>query len=254
MPASILFIFTSADKTLTGKPTGYYLPEAAHPYYILAPHYNITFASPAGPNPPVDAGSVEAFKGDEDSVKFLQDETVMQKLAKAITLHEVKVSDYDAIFYPGGHGPLMDLSTDPVNAKIVEEAVHEKKVVSAVCHGPAALVSAQIKHLVHKRSIFHGKNVTGFSNAEEEIGGMTKDVPFLLEDRIIELGGKFSKAAEPWAVHVVVDGDLITGQNPASSKAVAEAIHTRLQEREKSAALSQGVEMEGAQGGRLPTI
>lgn len=254
MPGSILFIFTSADKTLLGKPTGWYLPEAAHPYYVLAPHYNITFAAPAGPNPPVDAKSVELFKEDEEAVKFLQDEIVQQKLASALVLQDVKISDYDAVFYPGGHGPMLDLATDPVNARLLEEAVHEKKIISAVCHGPGALVGAQIKHLVHTRSLFHGKNITGFTNVEEEQAGMTKDIPFLLEDRIIELGGKFSKAPEPWGVHVVVDGNLITGQNPASAKAVGEALHEALIKRAQDIALSQGVAMEGFQGGRTSAI
>ncbi|QRV90971.1 chaperone protein HSP31 [Ceratobasidium sp. AG-Ba] len=220
MPSRILFVFTSANKTLTGAQTGWYLPEAAHPYYVLNETHSIDFAAPKGPNPEVDEGSVKMFTDDE-SVKFLQDPEVKEKFATAKELSEVDAKEYDAIFYVGGHGPMIDLPTDPVNIKLVEAFYNSGKLTTAVCHGPGALVGANDKS---GKSIFSGRNATGFSDAEEEQVGKVKDVPFLLETRIKELGGKYTKAEENWGPKVVVDGHLITGQNPASAKGVGEAI------------------------------
>ncbi|KAJ7095332.1 ThiJ/PfpI [Mycena belliarum] len=218
---SILFVFTSVSATLTGANTGWYLPEAAHPYYILAPHVSIDFASPAGPNPPVDEGSVKMFASDEECTKFLADETVKSKFAAAKKLSDVSAKDYDAIFYVGGHGPVIDLAVDPVNIKLASEFYQAGKITSAVCHGPAALVGAID---AQGKSIFAGKSATGFSNAEETAVGKLKDVPFLLEDKITSLGGKYEKATEPWAAKVVIDGNLYTGQNPASAGPIGHAI------------------------------
>ncbi|KAF8165395.1 ThiJ/PfpI [Crassisporium funariophilum] len=223
---SVLFVYTSANKTLTGGQTGWYLPEAAHPYYVLAPHVDIDFAAPAGPNPPVDEGSIKAFEKDEESVKFMNDETVKSKFAKAKKLSEVNAKDYDAIFYVGGHGPVIDLPFDDVNSKLISDVWQNGKIVSAVCHGPAALINGVD---ADGKSIFAGRKFTGFSNKEEELSGGGKSIPFLLEDKIIGLGGKFEKAAEPWGVKVIVDGRLITGQNPASAQAVGEALLKALQ-------------------------
>ncbi|KAJ7507742.1 ThiJ/PfpI [Mycena galericulata] len=218
---SILFVLTSASTTLTGAQTGWYLPEAAHPYYVLATHATIDFASPAGPHPPVDEGSVKMFAEDAECVKFLADETVKSKLANAKKLSEISSSSYDAIFYVGGHGPVIDLAVDPVNIKLASEFYQAGKITAAVCHGPAALVGATD---AQGKSIFADKSVTGFSNAEEIQVGKVKDIPFLLEDRITSLGGKYEKASEPWGVKVIVDGNLITGQNPASAGPIGQAI------------------------------
>jgi len=218
---SVLFVFTFANKNLSGGQTGWYLPEAAHPYYVLSPHASIDFASPAGPNPPVDEQSVEMFAEDEEASHFLQDEIVRSKLAKAKKLSEIQVKDYDAIFYVGGHGPVLDLAFDPVNARLASEFWQSGKIVSAVCHGPAALIGAVD---ANGKSIFLGKNFTGFSNKEEEAVDGVKQIPFLLEDKITELGGKYEKANELWQPKVVVDGRLITGQNPASATGIGEAI------------------------------
>ncbi|KAG6919389.1 hypothetical protein DXG01_006272 [Tephrocybe rancida] len=218
---SVLFVLTSANKTLLGHQTGWYLPEAAHPYWVLAPHANIDFASPAGPNPEIDIGSVKAFANDEESQRFLNDETVKGKLASAKKLSDVNVKDYDAIFYVGGHGPAIDLPFDTTNANLASQFFQAGKITSAVCHGPAALVAAVD---ASGKSIFSGKKFTGFSNVEEDITGSVKEIPFLLEDKIKELGGHYEKAAEPWGNHVVVDGNLITGQNPASAVSIGEAI------------------------------
>ncbi|KAG8856318.1 hypothetical protein FRB96_006469 [Tulasnella sp. 330] len=192
----ILFVFTSANTNLLGNPTGWYLPEAAHPYYVLAPTHNITFASPAGANPPLDPFSVEQFKEDEESQKFLGDADVKKMLAEAKKLTDIDPDDYDAIFYPGGP-------------------------TAAVCHGPGAFAKATDSNNV---SIFKGRRATGFSNLEEELFKMVKAIPFLLEDNIKFNEGAYEKAAEPWAEHVVVDGNLITGQNPASARAIGQAL------------------------------
>jgi len=221
---SVLFVFTSANQTLKGKQTGWYLPEAAHPYYILSPHVKVDFASPKGPNPPIDEYSVQAFK-DEDSVKFLNDEVVQTKLANAKKLSDIDQKDYDAILYVGGHGPVLDLATDPVNIKLASEFYQSGKVVSAVCHGTGALVGATD---ASGKSIWAGRKFTGFSNAEEEIAQMVDEIPFLLETKISELGGKYEKAAEPFGAKVVVDGKLITGQNPASAAGWGQAILAEL--------------------------
>ncbi|OJT09047.1 Glutathione-independent glyoxalase HSP31 [Trametes pubescens] len=223
MPSKrILFVFTSANKTLTGAQTGWFLPEAAHPYNVLAPKYEIDFAAPAGPNPPVDEGSVKMFP---DDVKFLEDPVVKQKLATAKKLSEVSHEGYDAIFYVGGHGPVIDLSSDPVNIKLASSFFQAGKITSAVCHGPAAIVGATDANGV---SIFKGRKATGFSDLEEVQVDKVKDVPFLLETRIKELGGAYEKAKDPWAPHVVTDGILITGQNPASAHPIGEAIDKAL--------------------------
>ncbi|KAI9001391.1 class I glutamine amidotransferase-like protein [Trametes punicea] len=218
MTKRILFVLTSVDKTLKGNPTGWYLPEAAHPYYVLAPKYEIDFAAPKGPNPPVDETSVQNFK---DDVKFLEDQTVKDKLAHAKKLSEVKAADYDAVFYVGGHGPVIDLSSDPVNIALASDFFRSGKIVAAVCHGPAAIVGVTDSN---GDSIFKGRNATAFSNLEEAQVGKEKDIPFLVESRIKELGGHYEKAKEPWQPHVIKDGNLITGQNPASGKGVGEAI------------------------------
>ncbi|CAK5275573.1 unnamed protein product [Mycena citricolor] len=219
MPA-VLLVFTSCSKTLTGKPTGWYLPEAAHPYYILSPHATIDFASPAGPNPPIDEYSVKMFTDDE-SVNFLKDPAVQAKFASAKKLSDVNVKDYDAILYIGGHGPCIDLSVDPVNVKLASEFFQAGKITAAVCHGPAAIVGAVD---AEGKSIFAGRAATGFSNAEENAVDMVQEIPFLLEDRIVSLGGKYEKAAEIWGPHVVRDGVLITGQNPSSAGPIGKEI------------------------------
>ncbi|KAH8834790.1 class I glutamine amidotransferase-like protein [Flagelloscypha sp. PMI_526] len=224
MSPSVLFVLTSVDTNLMGTNTGWYLPEAAHPYYVLAPHASIDFAAPKGPNPPVDASSVEKFKDDE-SVKFLQDPIVKEKLANAKVLSEVKASDYNAIFYVGGHGPVIDLASLPENANLASEFFQSGKITSAVCHGPAALVGAIDSS---GTSIFKGRNFTGFSNEEEEQVQKVKAIPFLLEDKITALGGSYVKS-EPWQAKVVIDGNLITGQNPASATGIGEAILEALQ-------------------------
>ncbi|KAF8652799.1 hypothetical protein AX16_004152 [Volvariella volvacea WC 439] len=218
---SVLFVFTSADKTLRNKPTGYYLPEAAHPYYVLAPHANIDFASPKGLNPPLDPSSAQAYSQDEESVKFLNDDVVKAKLASAKKLSDVNAADYDAIFYIGGHGPVIDLPEDPANIKLASQFWQAGKIVAAVCHGASALANVTDSA---GNSIFKGRNFTAFSDAEEEAIGAVEDVPFLAETKLSALGGKYDKAEKLFGAKVVVDGKLITGQNPASATPLGQAL------------------------------
>ncbi|KAJ7129744.1 class I glutamine amidotransferase-like protein [Mycena epipterygia] len=244
MPSRVLFVFTSVFQF--PPPSGWYLPEAAHPYYILAPHATIDFASPAGANPPLDEESVKPYASDKECTNFLADKTVKEKFAACKKLSDISAEDYDAIFYVGGHGPVIDLAVDPVNIKLASEAslgvfslaqyltalqfYQAGKITSAVCHGPAALVGVTD---AEGKSIFAGKAATGFSNAEEITVDKHNDVPFLLEDKIVSLGGNYQKADDQWAVKVVTDGNLYTGQNPASAGPLGKAILEELESREK---------------------
>ncbi|KAI3612513.1 hypothetical protein WG66_009882 [Moniliophthora roreri] len=194
--SSILFVFTSADKTLTGAQTGYYLPEAAHPYYVLAPHFKIDFASPKGANPPLDESSVKMFAKDNESVQWLNDETVKAKLASTKKLTEVNPDDYDVIFYPGDTHATMSMFTYRGHPPTCLQFYRAGKITAAVCHGPAALAAVTG---ADGKSIFAGRKATGFSNAEEEQVGKVKP-------------------------KVLVDGNLYTGQNPNSARAIGEAI------------------------------
>jgi len=213
---------------LSGKLTGWYLPEAAHPFYVLEPHFKIDFASPAGANPPIDPSSIAAFEKDEACVKFLNDPTVKSKLANAKKLVDVDVKDYCAIYYVGGHGPMMDLASDPVNARLASQFFQAGKITAGVCHGVGALIGATD---TNGKSIFSGRATTGFSNTEEEAVGMVSEIPFLLEDKIRFLGGQYDKHPKPWGAKIVVDGTLLTGQNPASSGPLGEAILTSIKSR-----------------------
>ncbi|KZV65088.1 class I glutamine amidotransferase-like protein, partial [Peniophora sp. CONT] len=217
----ILMIFTSCNQTLTGKATGWYLPEAAHPYYsFVEAGFSVDFASPEGPNPPIDESSIELNK-DEESVRFLKDNAVVQKLASAIALKDVDQSKYDAIFYVGGWGPTRDLPTNPASIALAAEFWRSGRIVAAVCHGPAALVNVTDSD---GKNIFAGRVATGFSDAEDAKLGYTNDVPFALETRMKELGCKYEKAAELFGVKVCADGKLYTGQNPPSAKALGDEI------------------------------
>ncbi|KAL8293798.1 hypothetical protein RQP46_000499 [Phenoliferia psychrophenolica] len=206
------------------KPTGWYLPECAHPYYtFLSAGYTIEFASPAGGKAPLDPSSVEAFKEDAESVKFLADEVAQKAVSTTQVLADVK-DDYDAVFYVGGHGPCFDLAVDKVSIALAEKVFASGRPLAAVCHGPAAF------HLVKDttgKSIFNGRKATCFSNEEEEQAGLTKAIPFLVETDIREKGGIFVHERSAWGPEVVVDstgGILITGANPASATATAQAI------------------------------
>ncbi|KAJ7592083.1 class I glutamine amidotransferase-like protein [Mycena floridula] len=212
---SILFVFSSADKNLVGNPAGYYLPEAAHPYYIFSPSCEVDFASPKGTFP-VDAASIELWAKDKECIDFLKDETVKAKFAEAKTLSDVDAAKYDVIFYPGGHAPVIDLPQNPLSIKLASDFYRAGKITAAVCHGTASQT--------RKANPSVGKSFTGFSNAEEEALNAVAWVPFLLEDKIMALGGKYEKADELFGVKVVVDGNLYTGQNPNSAGPLAKEI------------------------------
>jgi len=218
----ILIVLTSHDQLgETGKKTGFWLEELAAPYYtFIDAGADVTLASPAGGQPPLDPKSNEPDAQTETTKRFEADEVAMQALANTHKLSEVLNQDFDAVFYPGGHGPLWDLAKDQNSISLIEQTLQANKPVALVCHAPGVL--RDVKN-AEGRPIVEGKSVTGFSNTEEDGVGLTDIVPFLVEDTLKEQGGQYSKA-EDWQVHVQQDGLLITGQNPASSAATAEAL------------------------------
>lgn len=218
----VLVVLTShRELGKTGKPTGWYLPEFAHPYDVLKEAgVEMTVASPAGGEAPLDPGSVQMFKEDASSVAFLKQEHLWKNTEK-LDKFVGKADEFDAIFYPGGHGPMFDLATDATSQKLIAEFYSKDKVVAAVCHGPAAFVNVTLPNGEH---LLKGKEVTGFTNTEEDQVQLSQEMPFMLEDKLRDVSGKFVKADQPWGEKVVADGRLITGQNPASAKGVGELI------------------------------
>lgn len=218
----ILMVLTSHDQLGdTGKKTGFWLEELAAPYYTFVDAgAEVVLASPAGGQPPLDPKSNEPDAQTETTKRFEADEVAMQALANTHKLSEVLNQDFDAVFYPGGHGPLWDLVKDQNSISLIEQTLQADKPVALVCHAPGVL--RDVKD-AEGHSIVEGKTVTGFSNTEEDGVGLTDIVPFLVEDMLKEKGGKYSKT-EDWQVYVQQDGLLITGQNPASSAATAEAL------------------------------
>jgi len=215
----ILIVLTSHSALGdTGKKTGFWIEEFAAPYYVLADAGAvITVASPNGGQPPVDPKSEAPDAQTPATKRFYADLDAIDKVAGSVKLSEVKQDDYDAVFYPGGHGPLWDLANDVNSITLIEGFYDAHKPVAFVCHAPAALVKVKA---VDGEPLVKGKNVTGFSDTEEEAVGLTKIVPFLLEDELKNLGAHYSKGAD-WSSYTQQDGLLITGQNPASSEAVA---------------------------------
>ncbi|HJR51924.1 MAG TPA: type 1 glutamine amidotransferase domain-containing protein [Gemmatimonadales bacterium] len=218
----VLMILTSHDRLGdTGKPTGFWLEEFAAPYYALRDAgVDITLASPKGGQPPVDPKSDEPGSQTPAMQRFRTDPEAQRALANTVKLSSVSADDYDAVFYPGGHGPLWDLAEDRSSIGLIERLYAAGKPVAAVCHGPAVLRRAKGPD---GAPLVKGKTVTGFSNTEEAAVELTKVVPFLVEDVLKANGGRYSRG-EDWASHAVVDGNLITGQNPASSEATAKAL------------------------------
>ncbi|TDZ65280.1 Glyoxalase 3 [Colletotrichum trifolii] len=222
MAPKVLVVLTSCDKTDTGKPIGWYLPELAHPYDVLKEAgAEFTFVSPKGGVAPLDQASVEMFANDPSSVNFLNNHKEIWEKTELLSNYVGRASEFDAIFYPGGHGPMFDLAFDADSHKLIAEFAAQGKPVSAVCHGPGALVNAKTND---GKYLLEGRNATGFSNTEEDQAGFTPEMNFLLENRIKEVGGSYSTADAPWGEKVVVDGYVITGQNPASAKGVGLAI------------------------------
>ncbi len=217
----ILMVLTSHDKLGdTGRKTGFWLEEFAAPYFtFLDAGATVTVASPKGGQPPLDPVSDTPEGQTELTRRFKQDPAAQAVLANTVRLSDVKASDYDAVFYPGGHGPMWDLAEDPRSIALIEEFYSSGKPVAAVCHAPGVLHRVQFQG----QPLVKGKRVTGFTNGEEEAVHLTKVVPFLVEDELLRLGGIYEKVAN-WVPFVVTDGRLVTGQNPASSKAGAETL------------------------------
>ncbi len=223
---NILFVLTSHDQLgNTGMKTGFWIEEFASPYYYLADKgANIILASPKGGQPPIDPTSSKPENQTEATIRFNEDEKLQEQLSKTIVLGDVSAADYDAVFYPGGHGPLWDLAVSETSAKLIERFYNADKPVAFVCHAPAALKNVKA---ISGEPLVKGKKVTGFSNSEEALVNLTSVVPFLLEDMLVNNGGVYSKLPdfEPYAIE---DGLLITGQNPASSEKVAELLYAQL--------------------------
>ena len=222
----ILMILTSHDQLGdTGQKTGFWLEEFAAPYYVFKDAgARITLASPKGGQPPLDPKSDDADAQTPATERFKQDEAAQQALASTLVLDSVKAQDFDALFYPGGHGPLWDLAQDPSSIGLIEQFHSAGKPIAAVCHAPAVFRHTKAGD---GKPLVSGRRVTGFSNSEEDAVQLSEVVPFLLEDMLKEQGGDYTRGAD-WASHVVEDGLLITGQNPASSEAAAEALLKRL--------------------------
>jgi putative intracellular protease/amidase len=224
--SKVLMVLTSHDRLgKTGKKTGFWLEEFAAPYYILKDAgIDVTLASPRGGQPPLDPKSDDPSAETEAMRRFKGDREAQAALARTIKLSDVSPDDYDAVFFPGGHGPLWDLSEDRDSISIIESLYGAGKPVAAVCHGPAAFRDAKAPD---GSPLVRGRSVTGFSNTEEAAAGLTDVVPFLVEDMLKQNGGKYSKAAD-WQPHAVTDGNVITGQNPASSESTAKALLAQL--------------------------
>ena len=219
---NILIVLTSHDQLGdTGEKTGFWLEEFASPYYHLKDAgVHVTLASPNGGQPPLDPKSDAPDFQTDATRRFEDDPAAQNELANTLKLSDMQVDDFDGVFYPGGHGPLWDLHSDANSIALIEGFIAANKPVAAVCHAPAVLLNAKDSN---GEPLVKGKQVTGFTNSEEAAVQLTDIVPYLLEDQLVEKGGFFNKA-EDWHSLAVVDGLIITGQNPASSAAVADAL------------------------------
>ena len=226
MAKKILMVLTSHSALVdTGKKTGFWLEEFAAPYYVfLDAGAAITLASPQGGQPPLDPKSDDPSAQTDATRRFKADAAAQKTLAHTHKLAEVSAADFDAVFYPGGHGPLWDLAEDKHSIALIEQLLAAGKPVAAVCHAPAVLRHPKTPD---GQPVVRGKNVTGFTNTEEAAAGLTEIVPFLVEDMLKKNGGQYSKAGD-WQPHVLTDGLLITGQNPASSEPAAQALLKKL--------------------------
>ena len=219
-------VLTSHDKLgNTGKKTGFWLEEFAAPYYVFKDAgAAITLASPLGGQPPLDPKSDDTASQTESTHRFKADPAAQAVLARTLKLREMSAADFDAVFYPGGHGPLWDLAEDASSIALIEATLAAGKPVASVCHAPGVL---RLVKTPDGNPGVQGKAVTGFTNTEEQAVGLAQVVPFLVEDMLTKNGGKYSKMAD-WQPYVVTDGLLITGQNPASSEPAAKALLEKL--------------------------
>jgi len=229
----VLMVITSHDQLgNTGRKTGFWLEELAAPYFVFKDAgAEITLASPRGGRPPLDPKSNEPEFQTELTVRFEKDEAAEAQLNNTARLDSVKQEDFDTVFYPGGHGPMWDLVEDKHSIKLIESFLAAGKPIAIVCHSTGALRHVKT---TDGKPLVQGKEVTGFTNGEEEAVGLTKVVPFLVEDEMLRLGAIFSKKAD-WAPHVVTDGLLTTGQNPHSSGPAAKTLLAMLRQRAKQA-------------------
>jgi putative intracellular protease/amidase len=223
---NILFVLTSNNKMGdTDNKTGFWIEEFAAPYYILTDAgYNVTLASPKGGQPPIDPNSATEDAATEDTKRFDKDKKTQEVLASTKKLEDVDQKDFDAVFYPGGHGLLWDLVENKTSKKLIESFLANDKPISFVCHAPAILKNI---HDTEGNALVKGKKVTGFTNGEEEAVQLTDVVPFLIEDMMKEKGADYSKIGD-WEPYALEDGLLITGQNPASSSKVANLLMKKL--------------------------
>lgn len=229
--AKILFVVTGADHwTLadgTAHPTGFWAEEAVAPYQVFTgAGHEVVVATPGGVVPTVDRGSLapDVNGGQEGADKVAAGLEAFGELRRPVALEDVDLDAYDAVFYPGGHGPMEDLSVDPVSGRLLTEALASGKPLGVVCHAPAALLAATGPD---GTNVFAGYRLTGFTNAEEAQAGLAEKAKWLLQDRLVELGADFQEG-EPWAPFVIVDRNLVTGQNPASSAPLAEELLRRI--------------------------
>lgn len=224
---NILIVLTSHDQLgNTGRKTGFWLEELAAPYYVFKEAgAQLTLASPNGGQPPLDPKSNDPDFQTEDTKRFEADAEAKAALANTVRLDSISAEQFDAVFYPGGHGPLWDLAEDRHSIALIENTLNSGKPVALVCHAPGALRHARNPN---GSPLVQGKKVTGFTNSEEEAVGLTHVVPFLVEDDLIRNGGQYSKLAD-WQPYVIRDGLLITGQNPASSTAAARTLIAALE-------------------------
>ena len=222
----ILMVLTSHDQLGdTGHKTGFWLEEFASPYYtFLDAGAELVLASPAGGQPPLDPNSDQPDAQTPATERFKQDEQAQKVLANTLKLDEVSAADFDAVFYPGGHGPLWDLAESRTSIALIQDFNQAGKPVSFVCHAPGVL-----RHVKGQdgEALIKDRRVTGFTNGEEAAVGLSEVVPFLIEDEFIRLGARYEKG-DDWTAYVVEDGRLITGQNPFSSEAVAQALLKQL--------------------------
>ena len=226
MSYKILMVLTSHDQLGdTGEKTGFWLEEFAAPYYVFKDAgAEITLASPKGGQPPIDPKSSTEENQTDATRRFNQDEAAQKELSTTSKLTDIKADSYDAVVYPGGHGPLWDLASDTQSVKLIESFWRQQKPVAAVCHASIVFTNAKTDGGDY---IVSGRDVTGFTNSEEDAVGLTNVVPLLVEDTLIDRGGQYQKSNDI-TPFVLIDGNLITGQNPASSEPAAEATLTVL--------------------------
>lgn len=224
----ILMVLTSHDQLgETGKKTGFWLEEFASPYYVFKDaKAEVTLASPNGGQPPLDPKSDEPDFQTEATKRFKGDVDAQAALANTLRLSDISSENYDAVFYPGGHGPLWDLAEDRSSIALIESMYASGKPVAAVCHASAVLNHAKTSDGI---PLVEGRSVTGFSNTEEDAVQLSEIVPFLVEDELKARGANYSKA-DDWHPYAITDGNLITGQNPASSDLVAKVVLEKIKQ------------------------